>query len=173
MSVRTLMVVPMFALVGFVMAAPAQSQVGFGAQVSYASDFDLGIGARAVFGLGSMLGQTTGRLATLQGIVSADFFMPDCDPADCSYIEVNGNGVLPIALEGSALSPYVGAGLNFARISSEFGGQSHSSSEIGLNILGGTYFGMGGMNLFGEARYELAGGEQLVFSLGVLFGGSD
>lgn len=171
MSARTLMVVPMFALMGLVVAAPAQGQVGFGAQVSYASDFDLGIGARAVFGLGSMLGQTEGRLATLQGIVSADVFMPDCGEVDCTYLEINGNGVIPIALEGSALSPYAGAGINFARVSSSFGGETFSSSEIGLNVLGGTYFGMGGMNLFGEARYELGGGEQFVLSLGVLFGG--
>ena len=172
MSARTLMVVPMFALMGLVVAAPAQGQVGFGAQASYASDTDLGIGARAVFGLGDMLGQTEGRLATLQGIVSADVFMLDCpDEVDCTYLEINGNGVVPIALEGSALSPYAGAGINFARASSSFGGESFSQSEIGLKVLGGTYFGLGGMNAFGEARYELGGGEQFVLSVGILFGG--
>lgn len=151
-------------------AASADAQVRFGAQADYSGDFDLGVGARAVFGLGSMIGQTEGLLADLQGVASFDFYFPDC--GDCSFFEVNANGVVPLQLEGSPLAPYVGGGLHFYNFSfdSPFL-EDAGDSGVGLNLVGGTYFGAGSLNLFGEAKLGLGGAEHFVLTVGVLFGG--
>lgn len=157
-----------FALVA--MAGPAQAQVQFGPQISYADDFDFGVGARAQFGLGSLFGEE-GAAADLVGVASADFFFPDCGFGDCSYMEINGNVLYPIEIEDSGIAPYVGGGLNIARFSTDFEGVSASDTEIGLNALGGINFALGPLSAFTEARIELSGGEQFVLTFGALFGG--
>jgi hypothetical protein len=40
-----------------------------------------------------------------------------------------------------------------------------------VNILGGIFFDLGGLDAFAEAKLGLAGAEQLSLSAGVLFGG--
>lgn len=146
------------------LAAPARAQVQFGVQANYADDADLGLGARGQFGLGP-------GLADLLGVVSVDFFFPDCGLADCSYIEFNGNVLYPFAIEESNLSPYVGGGLNIAHASADYQGLSGSNTDLGLNALGGLNFGIGALAAFAEARIELSGGEQFVITFGILFGG--
>ena len=146
-------------------AAPnaAQAQMGFGAQASWGSDADLGVGARLVMGLPNI---RTG----LQGILSGDYFFIDCGGADCSWIELNANAAIPLAASG--LNPYVGGGLNVARISVDVNGFGNSSAtEIGLNVLGGLKFS-GSLSPFAEARLSLGGGEQFVITGGIMLGGS-
>ena len=149
------------------MAGPAQAQVQFGPQASYADDFDFGVGARAQFGLGSMM-EAEGGLADLVGIASFDFFFPDCGGADCSAFEVNANVVYPFVSEQS-FTPYAGGGLNIGR----FSVSEVSDTEIGLNALGGLEFAIQELAAFVEARFELSGYEQFVLTFGVLFGGGD
>lgn len=148
-----------------VMAIPAEAQVQFGPQLSYADDFDFGIGARAQFDLGSAVDEG-GTFGDLRGVVSFDYFFPDCELGDCSYIEINGNALYPFDVEGE-VEPYVGAGVNIARVSVE----DVSDTEVGLNALGGINFGLGPFMAFSEARIELSGGEQFVLTFGALFGG--
>lgn len=154
-------------------AAPAAAQVGFGPQVSYAEDFDLGIGARLQFGMGSLFGDE-GIPGSLIGIAAFDWFFPDCGDIDCSYLEFNANGAYPFARE-SEFSPYLGAGLHFARWSSDadtgLGDLGDDATEIGLNLLGGLLYDLGSFSAFGEGRFEIGGGEQFVLTLGILFGG--
>ncbi|HET7276313.1 MAG TPA: hypothetical protein VFI91_14180 [Longimicrobiaceae bacterium] len=139
--------------------APAAAQAQFGAQVSYAEDFDLGIGARAQFGLAQL------GVENLFGIASVDYFFPDCGAGDCNYIELNANGA--ISLPEVGLPIYAGGGLNVAHAS--FG--DFSNTEVGLNILGGVQFpdALGALTPFAEARFELSGGEQFLITGGILF----
>lgn len=145
-------------------AGQAQAQA-IGPQVSWGSDSDIGVGARIELGLPNLL-TSTGPLASTFLIGSFDYFFIDCD--ECSYWEANGNLAIPLA--ASSVDPYVGAGLNVARASVEFLGNSASNTEVGVNLLGGLRFPVGGLNAFGEGRFTLGGSEQLVLSFGVLFG---
>lgn len=159
------------------MAAPAQAQVAFGPQVSYGTDSDLGVGARVELPVGGMITQDAGSMmAGLKAIGSFDWFFLDCDDdafggveVDCSYWEANVNGAVPFVIEGQGFSPYLGAGLNIAQVAVEVGDFDESETEIGVNILGGLNFPLGGLAAFAEGRIELGGGEQFVISAGVLF----
>lgn len=145
------------------------AQVRFGAQASFANDVDLGVGARAQFGLK----QISERL---EGIASFDWFFPSGDAGvDWTYFEINANVAYAFPLTGSStLRPYAGGGLNFARISIDypdlpFAPGSYSSTDVGLNVLGGAKFGTGALTPFAEVRLQLGGGEQFVISGGILF----
>ena len=154
-----------------VMAAPAEAQVAFGVHANYASDFDLGVGARAQSSLGNFV-DAESSLAALTGVLSFDYYFPDCGGADCSYLELNGNVQYPLEM-GENFAPYVGGGLNVARASvdlGEFGDGDASNTEIGLNALGGASFDLGGFDVFAEAKIELGGGEQFVLTFGTLLG---
>lgn len=152
-------------------AVEVQAQA-IGPQVSWGNDSDLGVGARIELGLPNLL-TSSGPLASTFLIGSFDYFFIDCD--ECTYWELNGNLAVPIA--ASSVDPYVGAGLNVSRFSIDFESDlpgfdvDGSSTDIGLNLLGGLRFPVGGLNAFGEGRFTVGGGEQLVLSFGVLFGG--
>ena len=172
-------IVPVAFAAALFVAAPAQAQIAFGPQVSWGSDSDLGVGARVEVPVGGMItGDSESVLAALKFIGSGDYFFVDCgdsENVDCSWIELNANAAVPLPLEG--FSPYVGGGLNFTMVSVEFDDEvcpagadcDSSNSEVGLNVLGGLSFPLGGMNAFAEGRFELGGGEQFVLSAGILF----
>lgn len=137
----------------------------FGAQVNWADDADLGLGARVEFPVALA---SEGTLAGVFLIGSFDYFFPD---GDFNYFEFNGNLAVPVS-PTSSVNPYVGAGLNMARWSSDIDtpGADASSTDLGLNALGGIRFGVGNFASYAEARLELGGGEQLVLTFGILLG---
>lgn len=164
--------------VGAAQAAPAaekrrpksgqKAALHFGAQASYGEDSEPGLGARAMWDL-------PGRPLTLIG--SFDYFFPPKTEGVVSverrYWELNGNVAYGF---GGRLGPYIGTGLNMARGSAELGflgspGGSTSETKLGLNVLAGLKPRRLGSRLhfFGEARYEIKGGEQFVASVGFLF----
>lgn len=142
-----------------------QAQVHVGPQASYADETDLGIGARVGVEL------PTPNLP-LEAMASFDYFFPSGTAgADMTYWEINGNLVYKIPVKNSAVSPYAGAGLNLAHASIDnipFVGTA-SSTDMGLNLLGGARFKAGNISPFGEARFTLGGGEQFVLTGGVMF----
>lgn len=151
------------------------AQVGVGGQLSFANDVDIGIGARATFGLPAP--------APLEIVATADYFFPDeFTGVDLSYWEINANLVYLFKIPASIIQPYAGGGLNFAHASfstdfSELGVEvppeisnfEGSDSQLGLNLLGGAKLNLGPITPFGELRYEVSGGEQFVVSMGALF----
>ena len=140
---------------------PATAQTHFGGQLSWANDFDFGVGGRVEVPLDSWK-------EGLKGIGSADFFFPG--DVDVSYFELNAGLAYSFSIEGKAdLLPYVGGGLNLARVSAEFLGETISDTEMGLNLLAGSRFGTGRLKPFAELRIELSGGEQFVLAAGILF----
>jgi hypothetical protein len=156
----------LLACCAMLLAVPAttQAQVAFGPQLSWGSDSDFGVGARAVIALPELL-------ENFEAIISGDYFFIDCpSEVDCSFIEFNINGAIPLDVSPT-LNPYVGAGLNIARASVEFEGFDHSDTEVGINLLGGLKFPTTSFTPFIEARLSIGGAEQFVLTGGILLGG--
>ena len=144
----------------------------FGAELNWSSDVNLGVGARAVFPLQSLV-----PTLPLDGIVSFDYFFPSA-PAGSSahYWELNGNVAYRFSVpQRSSFAPYAGGGLNIAHASaSATAGTttvSASDTKAGLNLLGGTTFKMKGSSFtpFAEARAEVGGGKTFILTGGVRF----
>lgn len=147
----------------------------FGGHVNWGLDSDLGLGARYEHDLTGTLTKT-GPMSRAFFIGQLDYYLDVCGDGfggadvDCTMLEINPG--LAVNLSATNLKPYVGAGLNIARISVSSGGSSASDTETGINLLGGLKFGLGGMSAYSEARLSLGGAEQLALTFGVLFGGS-
>ena len=163
-------------VLGAAMAAPASAQLTYGPQLSWGEHSDLGIGARIQTPFTQFTTPAEGSpMSTMFVIGSFDWFFPgdDVDGVDVTYMEINANAAYPLVVEG--FRPYVGGGLNIARAGVDFendASQDSADTEIGLNILGGLNFVLGGFDTFAEARFELGGGDQFVLTFGALFGGS-
>lgn len=149
------------ALLGFT-ASEANAQVSFGAHASWASDADLGIGARANFTL---------PVENLTIVPTFDFHFP----SNVNWMEISANAhyAFPLA-DNPGLLPYAGGGLNHIRSKatiSMFGfSESVTSSATGLNLLGGVKFPQFGKLVpFGELRYATAGAGQIYLTGGVNF----
>jgi hypothetical protein len=136
--------------------AEVTGQAQLGAQLSYGDKEDFGLVARVEVPIRNF-GQG------LRGIGSLDLFFPERG----NYFELNGNIAYGFSIEGNnSLFPYVGSGLSLAHMS---GGNNNSDTDLGLNLLAGTAFAAEHLRPFVEARFEVGGGEQLVFTAGVLF----
>jgi hypothetical protein len=163
-------VLAMVALASLPSIASAQR---FGAHVNWGLDSELGLGGRYEHDLTNTLSKT-GPLANAFFIGQVDYYLDVCADSftslDCTMLEINPG--LAINLNATNLKPYVGAGLNIARVTVSDGTNSASNTETGINLLGGLKFGLGGMSAFSEARLSLGGSEQLALSFGLLFGGS-
>jgi hypothetical protein len=145
------------ALVGTV-TTEAKAQVSFGAQLSFADETDLGIGARANIGL---------PFTGLRVIPAFDYFFPDREGLD--YFEISGNVAYSIGVPNPALSPYVGGGLLIARTSWDLPEISRSNTDLGLNLLGGVRFGVGPIKPFAEARFAIVDDSQFIIAGGINF----
>jgi hypothetical protein len=150
----------------------AQSRPQFGPQLDFASNsIGLGIGARVVFDVAKMI--PTARNFGLIG--SFDYFFPGSGyGVSPSYWELNANGIYNFSIPKSPIVPYAGAGLNIAHASVTVNvlgvNESASSTDVGLNLLGGAKFGnLGKVTPFGEVRLELHSGSAVVITGGVLF----
>ena len=163
----------MVVLAFLIAAHPEQaSSQAFGPEVVWGDDTDIGIGGRVELGIGSALASSgLWSQAALAG--AFDYFFPDCsDEADCSYWELHGDLLVPIT--AASINPYLGAGLHLAHASvdidvGEFDGGG-SSSDVGIDVLGGLRFSLGTLSAFTELRLELIGAEQFEIGGGLLFG---
>ncbi|HJQ20370.1 MAG TPA: hypothetical protein VJ867_08495 [Gemmatimonadaceae bacterium] len=145
----------------------------FGGQLSWGSDSDLGIGARAEFDLTNTLSKTE-PFSKAFVIGQFDYYFIDCGGGSgCSYWELNPSLAVPFKIQGSTLRPYAGAGLNIAHASVDLGSfGSASNTDTGINLLGGLKFPLSTLDAFTEARVSLGGGDQFALSFGLLFGGA-
>lgn len=145
----------------------ASAQVGFVVQGSYGFDVEaLGVGGGVNLGLGSLTAKQGIRLEA-----TFDYFLAD-DPL--TFWEINGNLLKDIP---SVKNLYVGAGVNYAHSSVDFGdvcgvfcnGIDGSSSDIGINVLAGYKLGGGKAAPFVQARFAIGGAEQLYVTGGFRF----
>lgn len=144
----------------------AEGQLRVGGQVSWGDDADFAVGARVDV-------SATSIHPNVRFIGAFDYFFPDdggSGDIDLSYWELTGAVVRDFTFSGeTSARPYVGAGLNIARVSLSGFGDSVSDSETGLALLAGSHFGRGRITPFAEMRIALSGAEQFVVSGGILF----
>ncbi|UCC72801.1 MAG: hypothetical protein JSV86_21005 [Gemmatimonadota bacterium] len=133
------------------------AQLALAGQGSWTEDFDFGIGARAIARLPIDAVPTA-----LVG--SFDWFFPDDEIAD-DYWEINANLIATPALE--IVSVYFGTGLNIAHVKAPEVGGGGSTTEVGVNLLGGLMYDAAFFVPYGEVRYEIEGGEQFVVTVGI------
>jgi hypothetical protein len=164
MRMRLLSVIGIVGL-AVVAVRPAQAQVQFGPELSWASNsIGIGVGARVEASLAKAIPSVKGLGVT----GSFDFFFPG---SGVNYFEVNANGTYHFAIQNVPIAPYVGAGLVVAHTSvSNCPFSGCSTTNVGLNLLGGTNFSpMGKITPFAEIRIELRTGSAVVLTGGVLF----
>ena len=151
----------------------AAAQWRFGPEVAFADDFEFGIGGRVMTDIDAFGDDEDSALSELRGIGQFLYYLDPVDGCDdCSAWELNVNGAIPLELGESGTDFYVGGGLNIANISVDVGGfGSASSTELGLNALGGLNFALGSMAAFGAVGIRISGSEQFVIGAGLAFGG--
>jgi opacity protein-like surface antigen len=138
----------------------AQQPIHAGAHLAYGlEDFSkLGVGVHATYPFTDL-------------IAGAGSFTVHFPGDGLSFWDLNLNAHYRFPLEGN-ITPYAGGGLNYARLSFDLppilGGGSVSSSEVGLNVLGGAFMDLeNDWRLFGEARFVISDADQLVLTFGV------
>lgn len=105
---------------------------------------------------------------------SFDYYLTDVD--NLSYFAVDLNALYDFDVESPTIVPYVGGGIGITRISFDtgqtgFGSFSASTTEVGLNLIGGARFPLGSVEPFGELNATLGGDAQRVgITAGLLFG---
>jgi hypothetical protein len=149
-------------------AGPAHAQLGFGGQLSYGTESDLGLGGRVSFPLA-------------QGVINIDghgsfdyFFVGDsaCSPGqDCKlrWWELHGMATVPVDF-GESVGVYFGAGLVLARLSGfPDGSRVGNGTKAGLDGIVGVRFPSRTWNPFLEMRGVVGGIDQVVFTAGLEF----
>jgi hypothetical protein len=103
---------------------------------------------------------------------SADFYLTD-DFAGSSLtiVAVDLNGLYEFQIESPTLVPYLGGGLAITRISVDASGSfvDPSSTEVGLNLVGGARFPLGSVEPFAQLNAAV-GAERVGITAGLLFG---
>jgi hypothetical protein len=145
------------------LAAPTalQAQFAIGGQGSWSTDTDWGVGARV---------SLDARQYDLPLLFTGafDYFWPEEGAADLEYWEINVNASYLRTL-APQLSSYAGIGLNVAHGSAGLGDFEASGTEYGLNLQAGSRYSVGKVVPFFETRFEIAGGEQFIITLGLEF----
>ena len=152
------------------LAAPCdlRSQFNLGAQGSWGDKSDFGVGAR----VSAILPKD---LPPLEFILSFDLFDPPYGGFG-DYGEINGNVAYLIPAGSPSVNPYAGVGWNQAFFDVAAGIDALTDTEPddevdlegGFNLLAGIRGRAKRITGFGELRYQLGGGEQLVITAGIM-----
>lgn len=103
---------------------------------------------------------------------SFDYYLTDVD--NLSYIAVDLNGLYAFDIDSEGVSPYAGGGLAITRSSVDvpdaLGGGSSSSTDIGLNLVGGARFMLDPVEPFVQLNAGIGGDvTRLGLTGGILF----
>ncbi|MFB6249215.1 MAG: P44/Msp2 family outer membrane protein [Salinibacter sp.] len=102
---------------------------------------------------------------------SFDYYLTNVD--NTTYFAVDLNALYELSVGDMAFVPYVGGGIGITRISfgsqTQFGSFSASTTEIGLNILGGARFPLGSIEPFAQLNAAV-GADRVGITAGLLFG---
>lgn len=161
-------------LTAILTAVPASAQLGviqIGPRVGYDLDWEalsLGVDARAEMP----------SLPVMLNVAADYYLLEDFEgfgtSASQSLINISANALYIFGIDNAAFTPYAGAGLAIMRYSvdveSGFGGSVDlSSTDLGVNLLGGALFGSGSLRPFVQAQLTFGGGETIGLMGGVLF----
>lgn len=103
---------------------------------------------------------------------SADFYLTDdFGGSSLTILAVDLNGLYEFQVETPTLVPYLGGGLAITRISVDASGSlvDPSSTEVGLNLVGGARFPVGPVEPFAQVNFT-AGADRIGIGGGLLFG---
>jgi hypothetical protein len=150
-------------------AQSASAQVRIAPSLSWGEDAELAVGARLLMSMSRILSSEADRglASKIDLVVPFDWFV-DC--SDCTYFEVTPGLIVPLTVKD--VGPYLGVGVNIARLSVDSSGRDESDVSVGLGLSGGILFPVGDFVAFGEARTALGGREQIVISIGLQVGGT-
>jgi len=164
--------------------ARAQAQIELGPRVGYEIEQlnELSVGADLRASAAALPFQVNGTFDYY--FVSEEFDASDFDDGDereNAFIgaergfRFTANALYEAGLDNQYFTPYFGPGLSVTRISyvDEFG--DDSTTDLGLNAVGGAEFGLGGLRPFVQAEFVLLGdAEPVQLTAGLLFnvGGS-
>lgn len=164
---RNLFIAAALVVVG---ATTAEAQ-RWGAQISWGDESDIGVGVRGEWDFANKLTKS-GAFSRAFIIGQLDYYFVDCPSGvSCTWLEINPSLAIPFTTTGSSVKPYAGAGLHIVYARTAASGVSNSETDMGLNLLGGLKFDLGGMDAFSELRLGLGGdAEQLAASFGIMFG---
>lgn len=103
---------------------------------------------------------------------SVDFYLTDdFGGSSLTILAADLNGLYEFQIENPVLVPYLGGGLAITRISVDASGSivDPSSTEVGLNLVGGARFPLGSVEPFAQVNFT-AGADRIGIGGGVLFG---
>jgi hypothetical protein len=135
-----------------------QAQVSPGIHASRASEAFGG-----AYGLGASLEMGV-PLFPVRLMVAGDYFRPDCGGSSgCSFMGASAD--VHFALSAPVIHPYGLVGAVMRRTRDAAGLDARRSSGPALGV--GVDLRAVGVGVYGEARYEFAGNDELVFRLGI------
>jgi hypothetical protein len=152
------------------MAPRTEAQVSFIPYIGY--DFDIGDGSLLV-GVGTEFGLLpVGVLPVAVNLrPSAEYYFVDTPAGfdSWNFFQINADAIATLAT-GPGLGVFAGAGLGIGFRSFEAGNVSDSSTDFGVNFLGGAQFGTGFAIPFVQARVTLMDGTRFALLGGVKLG---
>lgn len=149
-------------LLGFSTAVNAQFRLG--PSISFGTDTDLGIGAKAKFDLDDKF-----KISPSFNFLASSSEETIIGKVKSSLFEINGDVHYAFSDNGNIMFYGLG-GLNLVFASASIGGTSASNTDIGLNLgAGGEYVIADKFNAFTEAKFGLGGAEQLLITAGIYF----
>jgi len=145
------------ALVAVLLAPRADAQVQFVPYLGY--DFDIGDGSLLV-GVGAEFGILPGALPVGLALrPSAEYYFVDTPPGTSfDFFQINADVIAELPPIGPGVGLFAGAGLGLGFVSFEAGEFSDSSTEFGVNFLGGLDIDTGFVSPFVQARLTLMDG---------------
>ena len=108
---------------------------------------------------------------------AVDFYFVDSgvEGVDQSIFAIDINALYPFGVDNQAFTPYAGGGLGIVRSSVDvdagaFGSTGESTTDVGLNLVGGAVFQAGTLKPFAQAKINV-GGDVTLFNVmgGLLF----
>ena len=157
------------ALAALAWTQPASAQVRIAPSLAWGEDSELALGGRLLLNMSRLLSSEADRgpASKIDLVVPFDWFV-DC--SECTYFEVTPGLIIPLTIKD--VGPYLGVGVNVARLSVDASGRDESDVSVGLGLSGGILFPVGDFMAFGEARATLGGRKQTVITIGLQVGGT-
>ena len=146
------------------LSVSAQAQFRLGPSISFGSDTDLGIGAKAKFDLDDQF-----KISPSFNFLASDSENTVLGKVSSTLFEINGDVHYAFSDNGSVLFYGLG-GLNIVFASGKILGESFSDTDIGINLgVGGEYVIADKFNAFTEAKFGIGGVDQLLITAGIYF----
>jgi hypothetical protein len=134
---------------------------------AWGSDAHAGISGRVLLPLHSQVASRP-----LTGQLSADWYVDACDVVSCDALEITP--AAHVTFEADRFQPYAGGGLSIVHLwrqSTDRLQVDESDLDVGVALLGGLMFPLGGFTGQTEGRFTAGANEQLILSFSLLFGG--